>query len=169
MNEIKIAPSSSAQLNNILLTDITIKYNTDHSFIEWCKLYISLSPNTLQNIIDTTRHIILDNNRVDVVDIPNMILLIVTNIQKDANRYDIVSSTHIISLSKLIMYTIIDYELFTISPILKNNIVIEAMINSCLELVQINLSTSTSFTVTVEKKEDDFWDWISNFFCFWKK
>jgi hypothetical protein len=128
-----------------------------------------LSPNTLQNIIDTTRHIILDNNRVDVVDIPNMILLIVTNIQKDANRYDIVSSTHIISLSKLIMYTIIDYELFTISPILKNNIVIEAMINSCLELVQINLSTSTSFTVTVEKKEDDFWDWISNFFCFWKK
>ena len=167
MNEIKITPSSSAQINNrILLTDINTKYISDHSFIEWCKLYISLSPNTLQNIIDSIGDIIIDNNRVEVVDIPNMILLIISNVQKEAIRYDIVSSDHIISFTKLIIYTIIDYELFHISPILKNNIVMEAMINSCLELVQIDLKKTNTYTGV--NKNTDFWDWITNFFWFWK-
>lgn len=151
--------------NHILLKDLTTKYLSDHSFIEWCKLYISLSPNTIQNVLDTLGDIILDNNRMEVVDIPNMILLIVTMVQKEANRYDIVSSEHIISFTKMIMYTIIDYELFVISPILQNNIVIEAMINSCLELVKIDLSKQL---VVVENKKSDFWDWLSNLFCFWK-
>jgi len=156
--------------NQLLLTDLSIKYISDQSFIEWCKLYIYLSPNTLQNILDTTRDIILDNNRIEVVDIPNMILLIITYLQKEAIRYDIICPEHIIGFTKMIMHTIIDYELFHISPILQNNIVIEAMINSCLELVQIDLLKKTNIQpqqVTIQKKSD-FWEWISNFFCFWK-
>lgn len=170
MTESKIVPEimSSQRNNQILLTDITTKkYISDRSFIEWCKLYISFSPNTLQDILDTAGNIILDNNQVEVVDIPNMILLIITNIQKEAIRYDIVSADHIISLTKLILYTIIDYELFQISPILKNNIVMEAMINSCLELVQIDLKKTSSSSLSAEKT-DFWWDWITNFFCFWK-
>jgi hypothetical protein len=176
-NDTKIVPLSSQieeenncqKYNKILWKDITTKYIADKSFIEWCKKYISLSPNTLQNIIDTTGDIIIDNNRMEVVDIPNMILLIISIIQKEAIRYDIVCSEHIISLTKIIMYTIIDYELFVVSPILQNNLVVEAMINSCLELAKMDLSTSTSFIV--EKKENEknnFWDWITNIFCFWK-
>ena len=172
----KVIPLSSQCLsdvhwqnnNQILLTDISTKYVTDKPFIEWCKLYISLSPNTLQIIIDTIGDIILDNNRIEVVDIPNMILLIVTNIQKEANRYDLVCSEHIISFAKLIMYTIIDYELFIISPILQNNLVVEAMINSCLELVKIDLNQSYSSISTTNKNEFDFFSWIVHFFCFWK-
>lgn len=151
--------------NQILLKDLTTKYLSDYAFIEWCKLYISLSPNTIQNVLDTLGDIILDNNRMEVVDIPNMILLIVTMVQKEANRYDIVSIDHIIGFTKIIIYTIIDYELFVISPILQNNIVIEAMVNSCLELVKIDLSMKS---VVVENKKSDFWDWLSNLFCFWK-
>ena len=158
--------------NQILLNDLTTKYISDHSFIEWCKLYISLSPNTLQNILDTTRDIIIDNNRIEVVDIPNMILLIITNVRNEAKRYDIVSSEHIISLTKIIMYTIIDYDLFTISPILHNNIVIEAMINSCLELVKMDLLQKSSSFIPITpislKRKNDFWDWLINIFCFWK-
>ena len=153
--------------NQILLKDLTTKYLSDYAFIEWCKLYISLSPNTIQNVLDTLGDIILDNNRMEVVDIPNMILLIVTMVQKEANRYDIVSIDHIIGFTKIIIYTIIDYELFVISPILQNNIVIEAMVNSCLELVKIDLSMK-SVVVVVENKKSDFWDWLSNLFCFWK-
>jgi len=163
--------------NQILLKDITnnenMKYILDKSFIEWFKLYISLSPNTLQNILDTTGDIIIDNNRMEVVDIPNVILLIISIIQKEAIRYDIVCSEHIVSLTKIIMYTIIDYELFAISPILQNNLVIEAMINSCLELVKIDLSQKSDdkkiVVVINENKKTDFWDWvITKFFCFWK-
>jgi hypothetical protein len=163
--------------NQILLKDITnnenMKYILDKSFIEWFKLYISLSPNTLQNILDTTGDIIIDNNRMEVVDIPNMILLIISYVQKEAIRYDIVCSEHIVSLTKIIMYTIIDYELFAISPILQNNLVIEAMINSCLELVKIDLSQKSDdkkiVVVINENKKTDFWDWvITKFFCFWK-
>lgn len=153
--------------NQILLKDLTTKYLSDYAFIEWCKLYISLSPNTIQNVLDTLGDIILDNNRMEVVDIPNMILLIVTMLQKEANRYDIVSIDHIIGFTKIIIYTIINYELFVISPILQNNIVIEAMVNSCLELVKIDLSMK-SVVVVVENKKSDFWDWLSNLFCFWK-
>jgi hypothetical protein len=150
-----------------------MKYILDKSFIEWFKLYIILSPNTLQNILDTTGDIIIDNNRMEVVDIPNMILLIISIIQKEAIRYDIVCSEHIVSLTKIIMYTIIDYELFAISPILQNNLVIEAMINSCLELVKIDLSQKSDdkkvVVVINENKKTDFWDWvITKFFCFWK-
>jgi hypothetical protein len=164
--------------NQILLKDITnnenMKYILDKSFIEWFKLYISLSPNTLQNILDTTGSIIIDNNRMEVVDIPNMILLIISIIQKEAIRYDIVCSEHIVSLTKIIMYTIIDYELFAISPILQNNLVIEAMINSCLELVKIDLLKSKLddkkiVAVINENEKTSFWDWvITKFFCFWK-
>jgi len=151
--------------NEILLKDLTTKYLSDYAFIQWCKLYISLSPNTLKNIIDTIGDIILDNNRIEVVDIPNMVLLVITNIQKEANRYDIVSIDHIIGLTKIIMYTIIDYDLFVISPILQNNIVIEAMINSCLELVKIDIQQKQQVSTN---QKSDFWNWLSNLFCFWK-
>ena len=162
--------------NQILLKDIIsaprTKYILDKSFIEWFKLYISLSPNTLQNIIDTTGNIIIDNNRMEVVDIPNMILLIISIIQKETIRYDIVSSEHIIKFTKIIIYTIIDYELFAISPILQNNLVIEAMVNSCLELAKIDLlKKSDDKIIVVENKNTNtgFWDWvITKFFCFWK-
>lgn len=181
-NDTKIVPLSQCQHkdddyiqknNQNLLKDITTKYITDHSCIEWCKIYISLSPNTLQNILDTTGDIIIDNNHMEVVDIPNMILLIISIIQKEAIRYDIVSSEHIISLTKIIIYTIIDYELFAISPILQNNLVIEAMVNSCLELVKIDLLKSDDKKVnnSMENKNSTtgFWDWvITKFFCFWK-
>ena len=162
--------------NQILLKDIisapSTKYILDKSFIEWFKLYISLSPNTLQNILDTTGNIIIDNNRMEVVDIPNMILLIISIIQKETIRYDIVSSEHIIKFTKIIIYTIIDYELFAISPILQNNLVIEAMVNSCLELAKIDLlRKSDDKIIVVENKNTNtgFWDWvITKFFCFWK-
>jgi hypothetical protein len=155
--------------NQLLLKDISMKYVFDKSFIEWCKLYISLSPNTIQNILDITGNIIIDNNRMEVVDIPNMILLIISYVQKEAIRYDIVSSEHIISITKIIMYTIIDYELFVISPVLQNNLVIEAMINSWLELVKIDLLKSNNDKkIVVINKKTSFWDWLTNFFCFWK-
>lgn len=162
-----IETQQNQKQNQLLLKDISTK---DKSFIEWCKLYISLSPNTLQNILDITGDIIIDSNIMEVVDIPNMILLIISYVQKEAIRYDIVCSDHIINITKIIIHTIIDYELFVISPVLQNNLVIEAMINSCLELVKIDLLKSKlddKKVVVVEKT--GFWDWvITKFFCFWK-
>jgi len=153
--------------NQLLLKDISTK---DKSFIEWCKLYISLSPNTLQDILDITGDIIIDSNLMEVVDIPNMILLIISYVQKEAIRYDIVCSDHIINFTKIIIHTIIDYKLFVISPILQNNLVIEAMINSCLELVKIDLLKSKLDDKKInENEKTSFWDWvITKFFCFWK-
>jgi hypothetical protein len=69
------------------------------------------------------------------------------------------------------MYIIIDYELFVISPILQNNLVIEAMINSCLELVKIDLKFKLNNTKLIENKNKNdtigFWDWLTKFFFFW--
>jgi hypothetical protein len=165
--------NTDIETQNQLLLKYTNTSTKDKSFIEWCKLYISLSPNTIQTILDITGDIIIDNNRMEVVDIPNMILLIISYVQEEAIRYDIVSSEHIISLTKIIIYTIIDYELFAISPILQNNLVIEAMVNSCLELVKIDLLRSDDKKVnnSVENKNSTtgFWNWvITKFFCFWK-
>lgn len=161
------------ETQNQLLLKYTNTSTKDKSFIEWCKLYISLSPNTIQTILDITGDIIIDNNRMEVVDIPNMILLIISYVQEEAIRYDIVSSEHIIKITKIIIYMIIDYELFAISPILQNNLVIEAMVNSCLELAKIDLlkSSNNDKKVMMDNKntKTSFWDWvITKFFCFWK-
>ena len=162
----KVIPLPSTEMitinNTKLLLEVNAKYNNNKSFIEWCKLYISLSPNTLQNILDTISDVILDNEQIEVVDIPNMVLLIVSNILLTSKQYDIVSSEHILNFTKLITHMIIDYELFEVSPILQNNIVVEAMINACLELIMIDLNLPKSLVI-VEKKPN-FWDWIISFF-----
>jgi len=155
--------------NQKLILELTTKHNTNKPLVEWCKLFISLSPNTLQNILDTIRDIIIDDE-IDLVDIPNMILLIISNVQMEAMRYDIVSSEHMVNFTKIISHMIIDYELFGTSPYLQNNIVVEAMINSCLELIQIDLKMLKKPVVVVEPKKEetsDFWKWVSSFICFW--
>jgi hypothetical protein len=119
-----------------------------------------LSPTTLQNILDTITDIILDE-QIEVVDIPNIVLVIVTNVSLAAKKYDIVSSEHILNLTKIIIHMIIDHELFRVSLSLQNNIVIEAMINSCLELVVINLNNTKPIIVS---NKTNLWDWIMSFF-----
>ena len=157
----KVIPLMIYDVNNTkLLLEVTAKYNNNKSFIEWCKLYISLSPNTLQNILDTISDVILDNEQIEVVDIPNMVLLIVSNVLLTSKQYDIVSSEHILNFTKLIIHMIIDYELFAISPILQNNIVVEAMINACLELIMIDLNVKPA----IMREKKGFWDWIISFF-----
>ena len=157
----KVIPLMIYDVNNTkLLLEVTAKYNNNKSFIEWCKLYISLSPNTLQNILDTISDVILDNEQIEVVDIPNMVLLIVSNVLLTSKQYDIVSSEHILNFTKLITHMIIDYELFEVSPILQNNIVVEAMINACLELIMIDLNVKPA----IMREKKGFWDWIVSFF-----
>lgn len=157
----KVIPLMIHDVNNTkLLLEVTAKYNNNKSFIEWCKLYISLSPNTLQNILDTISDIILDNEQIEVVDIPNMVLLIVSNVLLTSKQYDIVSSEHILNFTKLMIHMIIDYELFEVSPILQNNIVVEAMINACLELIMIDLNVKPA----IMREKKGFWDWIISFF-----
>ena len=172
--------------NQKLILELTTKHNTNKPLVEWCKLFISLSPNALNNILDTIRDIIIDD-QIDLVDIPNMVLLIISNVQIEAIQYDIVSSEHILCLTKIISHMIIDYELFSVSSILQNNIVVEAMINSCLELIQVDLKilkkiktggdilykndTECDMIVgnnnTKKEETSDFWKWISSFICFW--
>ena len=160
---IPLMPTNTYDVNNTkLLLEVTANYNNNKSFIEWCKLYISLSPNTLQNILDTISDIILDNEQIEVVDIPNMVLLIVSNILMASKKYDIVSSEHILNFTKLIIHMIIDYELFAVSLILQNNIVVEAMINACLELILVDLNLPK--TLVIVEKKPNFWDWIVSFF-----
>ena len=152
--------------NQKILSNLHTNYKTNPSLIEWCKLYISLSPNSLQNVLDTISDIIIDD-QIEVVDIPNMVLLVVSNIQMEAKRYDIVCSDHILEFTKIMINMIIDYELFSVSPILQNNIVVEAMINSCLELIQIDLkSIGNNNNNNINKKEETmgFWKWIFSFF-----
>lgn len=160
----KVIPLPSTEMitinNTKLLLEVNAKYNNNKSFIEWCKLYISLSPNTLQNILDTISDVILDNEQIEVVDIPNMVLLIVSTVLLTSKQYDIVSSEHILNFTKLITHMIIDYELFAISPILQNNIVVEAMINACLELIMIDLNVKPA----IMREKNGFWDWIISFF-----
>ena len=151
--------------NTKLIMEVTTKYNTNQPFIEWCKLYISLSPNTLQNILDTISDIILDDEQIEVVDIPNMVLLIVSNILMVSKKYNIVSSEHILNFTKLIIHMIIDYELFSVSLVLQNNIVVEAMINACLELILIDLNNTKPIIVS-NKTNYWFWDWIMSFFTY---
>ena len=156
-------PNETHIINNTkLLLEVTTKYNNNKSFIEWCKIYISLSPNTLQNILDTITDIILDE-QIEVVDIPNIVLVIVTNVSLTSKKYDIVSSEHILNLTKIIIHMIIDHELFAISPILQNNIVVEAMINACLELILIDVNNTKPIIVS-NKTNYWFWDWIMSFF-----
>ena len=160
--------------NQKLMLELTTKHNMNKPFIEWCKLFISLSPNALQNILDTIRDIIIDD-QIDIVDIPNMVLLIISNVQIESIQYDIVSPEYILNLTKIISHMIIDYELFSVSSILQNNIVVEAMINACLELIQIDLKilkkikTGENTESQKKKKEEtsDFWKWISSFICWW--
>ena len=161
--------------NQKLMLELTTKHNMNKLFIEWCKLFISLSPNALQNILDTIRDIIIDD-QIDIVDIPNMVLLIISNVQIESIQYDIVSPEHILNLTKIISHMIIDYELFSVSPILQNNIVVEAMINACLELIQVDLKilkkikTDGGILSKNDKKKEetsDFWKWISSFICWW--
>lgn len=154
-----------AQNNKKLISELTIKYNASNSFIEWCELLISLSPNILQNILDTISDIIIDD-KIDVVDIPNIILLIVSNIQLNSKRYGIVCSEYMLDITKIIIHMIIDYELFCVSTILQNNIVVEAMINACLELILIDLNTKPNIPVIQENKTE-FWDWLISVLSFW--
>ena len=156
-------PNETHIINNTkLIMELTTRYYNDRPFIEWCKIYISLSPNTLQNILDTITDIILDE-QIEVVDIPNIVLVIVTNVSLTSKKYDIVSSEHILNLTKIIIHMIIDHELFAISPILQNNIVVEAMINACLELILIDVNNTKPIIVS-NKTNYWFWDWIMSFF-----
>jgi len=154
-------PNETHIINNTkLIMEVTTRYYNDRPFIEWCKIYISLSPTTLQNILDTITDIILDE-QIEIVDIPNIVLVIVTNVSLAAKKYDIVSSEHILNLTKIIIHMIIDHELFSVSLSLQNNIVVEAMINSCLELVLINLNNTKPIIVS---NKTNLWDWIMSFF-----
>ena len=173
---------NNIELNNKkIIWELTTKHNENKPLILWCQLFISLSPNTLQNILDTIRDIIIDD-QIDIVDIPNMVLLIISNIQIESIQYDIVSPEHILSLTKIITHMIIDYELFSVSPVLQNNIVVEAMINACLELIQVDLkilkkiktgsgsgsgSGTNDLNHTKKEETSDFWKWLSSFVCFW--
>jgi hypothetical protein len=152
-------------LKKIIFLELTTKYNASFPLLEWCKLFFSLSPDTFQHILDTIEDIVLFG-QIEAVDIPNIVLLVITNIQNVSKKYDIVCREHMISLTKILTNIIIDYELFHVCSILKNNMVIEAMINSCIELIQIDLNSmiENKDIVLKPKPKESFWDWLYNIF-----
>lgn len=163
MTDSKIVLFPTSAINNLVLNEL-VNYSVSKSMLEWCTQFIKVSPDAIQNIIDMLLDIVVDK-KIEVVDIPNLVLLVVGVLQSECKIHNMTNSEYILSFTKILNHMIIDFELFEVSPTLQNNDIVNAMFNSCFELLQVKLYCDIIYLV---KPEKTFLEWIFDIVCFWK-
>jgi hypothetical protein len=130
-------------VNNIIqyiITNITNSdYNLSKEQIKWIQKFIALSPNSLEVILTDIENII-DDNKIDLHDIPIIIKLITDIYHFDALKIGISDPKIIISFIKYTINALIDSQYIGINSAEKRQI--NNIINISLDLLNINLTSN---------------------------
>jgi hypothetical protein len=125
-------------LKNIIIKNInSTNYNINPSQIIWIKNYLNLYPTSLNDIIKNIGNII-NNNKIELYNIPK-IILIIYNIYKDnIIKYDIENIDDITIFIKITIYSILESNIFIIANHEKN--ILDSVIDSSLDILKININ-----------------------------
>ena len=123
------------------ILDRSIQYSLSIPEINAIYVILHVPTNVLVKISDILDDI-LHNHVVELSDIPNIILLLATVFRDAANECEIIDTEFLFILIKITALCILDNDpktqLFRVRiPEYEDSMVIESMINSCLELLQM--------------------------------
>jgi hypothetical protein len=123
-------------LKNIIIKNINSKiYDLTPTKINWIESYLNSCPTSLNDIIKNIS-IIINNNKIEIYNIPK-IILIIYNIYKDnIIKYDIENIDDITIFIKITIYSILDSNIFIIPNNERN--IIDIVIDSSLDILKIN-------------------------------
>jgi hypothetical protein len=131
-------------LQEIIIQNINSKsYNLTQVEINWIKKYINLCPGSFINITNQINDIISDG-KIDIHDIPKIIILI-SNIYYNNTIKNEIESDNIIVFVKITIDSIIESDLFFLPNLEKK--ILESLINSSLDLLKMNINIRKETTM----------------------
>jgi hypothetical protein len=107
------------------------------SQINWINFYINLCPNSFNDITKEITNII-KCSKINLHDIPNIIIIISRIYRNNIIENDIENPENIIVFIKFTIDSILESDLFIVPNIEKH--IIESIINSSLDLLKLNIN-----------------------------